>query len=164
MLSRFSYDWLFVTLWAIALQAHLSMGFSRQEYWSGLPCPPPGIFLAQGWNTCFLYFLHWQVNSLPLSHLGQSLSMLLQMSESPSFSWLKDIPLCVCMCVCVCVLSIVYICVYIYICVCVCVYIYIYIFIFCIYLTTEGHSDCFCILASFLFLDSHSYLVQLRKV
>ena len=146
MLSRFSHDWLFVTLWAIALQAHLSMGFSRQEYWSGLPCPPPGIFLAQGWNTCFLYFLHWQVNSLPLSHLGQSLSMLLQMSESPSFSWLNDIPLCVCMCVCVCVC------------------IYIYIFIFCIYLTTEGHSDCFCILASFLFLDSHSYLVQLRKV
>ena len=34
--------WLFVTLWTVALQAPLSMGFSRQEYWSGLPCPPPG--------------------------------------------------------------------------------------------------------------------------
>ena len=33
---------LFVTLWTIACQAPLSMGFSRQEYWSGLPCPPPG--------------------------------------------------------------------------------------------------------------------------
>ena len=33
---------LFVTLWTIAHQAPLSMGFSRQEYWSGLPCPPPG--------------------------------------------------------------------------------------------------------------------------
>ena len=33
---------LFVTLWTVALQAPLSMGFSRQEYWSGLPCPPPG--------------------------------------------------------------------------------------------------------------------------
>ena len=32
----------FVTLWTIAHQAPLSMGFSRQEYWSGLPCPPPG--------------------------------------------------------------------------------------------------------------------------
>ena len=32
----------FATLWAIALQAPLSMGFSRQEYWSGLPCLPPG--------------------------------------------------------------------------------------------------------------------------
>ena len=32
---------LFSTLWAAVLQAPLSMGFSRQEYWSGLPCPPP---------------------------------------------------------------------------------------------------------------------------
>ena len=31
-----------VTLWATAHQAPLSMGFSRQEYWVGLPCPPPG--------------------------------------------------------------------------------------------------------------------------
>ena len=33
---------LFVTPWTVALQAPLSMGFSRQEYWSGLPCPPAG--------------------------------------------------------------------------------------------------------------------------
>ena len=32
---------LFVTLWTVARQASLSMGFSWQEYWSGLPCPPP---------------------------------------------------------------------------------------------------------------------------
>ena len=32
----------FVTLWTVASQAPLSMGFSRQEYWSGLPCPPAG--------------------------------------------------------------------------------------------------------------------------
>ena len=32
---------LYATLWAVALQAPLSMAFSRQEYWSGLPCPPP---------------------------------------------------------------------------------------------------------------------------
>ena len=42
MLSHFSCVWLFVTLWTVALQAPLSMGFSRQEHWSGLPCPPPG--------------------------------------------------------------------------------------------------------------------------
>ena len=30
------------TLWTVAHQAPLSMGLSRQEYWSGLPCPPPG--------------------------------------------------------------------------------------------------------------------------
>ena len=33
---------LFATPWAVAHQAPLSMGFSRQGYWSGLPCPPPG--------------------------------------------------------------------------------------------------------------------------
>ena len=42
MLSRFSHVQLFVTLWTLACQVPLSMGFSRQEYWSGLPCPPPG--------------------------------------------------------------------------------------------------------------------------
>ena len=31
-----------MTLWAVAHQAPLSLGFSKQEYWSGLPCPPPG--------------------------------------------------------------------------------------------------------------------------
>ena len=34
--------WLFATLWTIAHQAPLSIVCSRQEYWSGLPCPPPG--------------------------------------------------------------------------------------------------------------------------
>ena len=33
---------LFATLWTVAFQAPLSMGFSRQEYWSGLPLPSPG--------------------------------------------------------------------------------------------------------------------------
>ena len=33
--------WLFVTVWTVIQQAPLSMEFSRQEYWSGLPCPPP---------------------------------------------------------------------------------------------------------------------------
>ena len=42
VLSRFSPIWLFANLWTIVQQAPLSMGFSRQEYWSGLPCPPPG--------------------------------------------------------------------------------------------------------------------------
>ena len=41
MLNRFSCVQLFLTLWTTARQASLSMGFSRQEYWSGFPCPPP---------------------------------------------------------------------------------------------------------------------------
>ena len=42
MLSRFSRVQLFATPWIAACQAPLSMGFFRQEHWSGLPCPPPG--------------------------------------------------------------------------------------------------------------------------
>ena len=42
MLSYFSPVQLCVTLLTVTCQAPLSMGFSRQEYWSGLPCPPPG--------------------------------------------------------------------------------------------------------------------------
>ena len=42
VLSPFSHVQLFATLWTAAHQAPLSMGFSRQEYWSGLPCPPLG--------------------------------------------------------------------------------------------------------------------------
>ena len=39
---------LYVTSWTVSHQAFLSMGFSRQEYWSGLPCPPPGDFPQPG--------------------------------------------------------------------------------------------------------------------
>ena len=52
------------TLWTVAGQAPLSMGFSRQEFWSGLPCPPPGswlnpssIFPIQGSNPGLLCLL-----------------------------------------------------------------------------------------------------------
>ena len=38
----FSHVQLFALLWTVAHQAPLSMAFSRQEYWSGLPCPPSG--------------------------------------------------------------------------------------------------------------------------
>ena len=41
-LSRLSRVRLFATLWTVAGQAPLSTGFTRQEYWSGLPYPPPG--------------------------------------------------------------------------------------------------------------------------
>ena len=42
MLSHFSHVWLFEDLWTWACQAPLSIGLSRQEYWSGLLCPPLG--------------------------------------------------------------------------------------------------------------------------
>ena len=40
-----------VSSWTVAHQAPLSMGFSRQEYWSGLPCPPPGDLPNPGIET-----------------------------------------------------------------------------------------------------------------
>ena len=62
---------LFMIPWSIAHQVPLSMGFPRQEYWNGLPYfLLQGIFLTHGSNLCFLYLLHWQADSLPLSHLG----------------------------------------------------------------------------------------------
>ena len=42
MLSRFSHVQLCATVWIVTHQAPLSMRFSRQEYWIGSPCPPPG--------------------------------------------------------------------------------------------------------------------------
>ena len=54
MLSRFSRVRLFATQWIITQQALLSMGFSRQEYWSGLPCLPP----TQGSNQCLQRLLY----------------------------------------------------------------------------------------------------------
>ena len=72
ILSHFSCVHLFVTPWTVARQAPLSMGFSRQEYWSGLPVPPPGIFPTQGRNLCLLRLLRWHVGSLPLASPGKS--------------------------------------------------------------------------------------------
>ena len=48
VLSSFSHVLLFATLWTINYQDPLSKGFFRQEYWSGLPCPPPGDFFNPG--------------------------------------------------------------------------------------------------------------------
>ena len=48
MLSCFSCVQFFVTLWSVAHQAPLFMGFSRKKYWSGLSCPLPGDLLYSG--------------------------------------------------------------------------------------------------------------------
>ena len=56
--------WLFETPWTVAHEALLSLGFSRQDYWSGCPALLQGIFLTQGSNLGLLSLLHWQVGSL----------------------------------------------------------------------------------------------------
>ena len=58
---------LFSTLWTVTHQDPLSMGFSRQEYWSGLPFPPPGVLPDPGIEPMSPAL---QVNSLALSYWG----------------------------------------------------------------------------------------------
>ena len=55
------------TRWTVAHQAPMSIGFSRQEHWSGLPFPPPGDLPDLGSNLPLLWLLHWQTGSLPLA-------------------------------------------------------------------------------------------------
>ena len=75
VLSRYSRVWLFATLWTVACQAPLTLGFSRQEHWSGLPMPSRGPSPQQGSSPslyvsyigrCVLY--HW-------CHLGSPLPL-----------------------------------------------------------------------------------------
>ena len=54
----FSHVWLFTTLWTVVAQAPLSMGFPKQEYWSGLPFPFPGDFPDPGTEPVSLHLLH----------------------------------------------------------------------------------------------------------
>ena len=65
-----------LTLWTVARQAPLSMGFSRQEYWSGLLHPPPGHLPNPGIEPCLLCLLHWQAGSLPLVPPGKHVIMM----------------------------------------------------------------------------------------
>ena len=72
ILSHVIHVQLFVTLWTVAHQAPLSMGFSRQEYWSGLPFPPPGDLPDPGIEPMIPAAPALQVDSLLLSHQGSS--------------------------------------------------------------------------------------------
>ena len=63
-----------VAPWTAARQARLSMGFSRQEYWIGVPFPPPGDLPDLGFEPGLLL---WQADSLLLSHLESPAKFLL---------------------------------------------------------------------------------------
>ena len=60
---------MFLTPWTVAHQAPLSVRFSRQEYWSGLPFPTPGDHPNPGIKSSASAL---QEDSLPVSHLGSS--------------------------------------------------------------------------------------------
>ena len=70
MLSHFSHVHLCETLWTVAHQAPLSMEFSRQQYWSGLPFPSPGDLPDPGIESGSLAF---QADSLPSEQPGTHL-------------------------------------------------------------------------------------------
>ena len=58
-----------MTLRTVARQAPLSPGFSRQEYWSGLPCPPPGDLPSPGIEPVYLAAPELQADSLLIEPL-----------------------------------------------------------------------------------------------
>ena len=92
VLSHFSRVWLFATTSTVARQAPLSMGFSKQEYWSGLSCPLQGTILTQGSNACLSGLLYWQVVSLPLAPPGKPCCVVVV--QSLSHVWLFVTPEC----------------------------------------------------------------------
>ena len=78
--------WLFATPWTVAYQGPLFMGFSRQEYWSGLPFPSLGIFPTQGSNPGLP---HCRQTLYHLSHQGRSQEknvLILSVRQRP-FLW-----------------------------------------------------------------------------
>ena len=95
MLSHFSRVWLSVTPWTVASQAPLSTGFSRREYWNGLPGNHlllQGILLTQGSNSCLSCLLNWQAGSLPLVPPGKP-NLLLRNTQRWKWNWLWMSPL-----------------------------------------------------------------------
>ena len=76
MLSGFSHVRLFGTLQTVARQAPLSMGFSRQEYWSGFPRPPPGVLPNPGNEPASLVSAALQEDCLPTEPPGKPLSIV----------------------------------------------------------------------------------------
>ena len=102
VLSHFNRVQLFVTPWTRACYAPLSMGFSRREHWSVLPCPPPRIFSTQGLNLGRFCLLHWQAGSLPLVPPGKddrplTLPLIFSISDYPrdtlNWNWPKYNPI-----------------------------------------------------------------------
>ena len=77
----FSHVQLFVTPWTVACQAPLFMGFSGKNTGVGCHFLFQGIFPTQGSNPSLLCLLHWQMDSLPLHHLGSPYL------AAPSLSW-----------------------------------------------------------------------------
>ena len=92
-LSYFSRVWLSMTPWTAALQAPLSLGFSRQESWSGLPCPAPGDLPDPGIKPALLYLLHWQAGSLALETSLHFTAIIKHLPQAWNLQWICQEPL-----------------------------------------------------------------------
>ena len=86
--SCFSYVWPFETPWTVAHQALLSLGFSRQEFWSGLLCPPPGDLPDPGIEPTSPVSPALQADSLPLSFPGNP--FISYMTSEVLGKWLEN--------------------------------------------------------------------------
>ena len=76
MLSCFSHDQFFATLWTVAYSLLCPCAFSGKNTGIGCHFLLQGIFPTQESNLCLLCFLHWQADSLPLSHWGSPMYTL----------------------------------------------------------------------------------------
>ena len=63
-MKSLSHARLLPTPWTAAYQASLSMGFSRQEYWSGLPLPSPNLYLSKTQRSRYYHYLHFTKGKL----------------------------------------------------------------------------------------------------
>ena len=79
---------LFATPWTVAYQAPPSMGFSRQDYWSGMPFPPPGDLPNSGIEPKFPSL---QADSLPSETLGKPVGVGPKCAGNTSCFWKKKL-------------------------------------------------------------------------
>ena len=88
--------WLFATSWTVARRGPLSMGFYRQEYWSGLPFPSPGDLPNHenqenlGLPHC-RQILYWTTRELPGNYQGSTTRESLVTYSSIRPEWVKDV-------------------------------------------------------------------------
>ena len=95
---------LFATPWTVARQAPLCMGFSRQEYWSGRPFPPPGIFLTQGLNSSLLLLSYVSIHTsvYPSTYIHASIYLSIHLySNYPSIRLSLYPSICISVCLCI---------------------------------------------------------------
>ena len=102
--SCFSRVWLFATQWTISYQAPLFMGFSRQEYWSGLPCSPPGDLPNPGIEPVsltspalaggfFITSTTWETHEYVIFYEKEELRLQIELKLLISWHWDEEITL-----------------------------------------------------------------------